>query len=747
MEGDGDFEIKEKVKRGLKVLGADEASTLPYLLELLSVKDSGIDTISLSPEAKKDQIIEAINRIALKASEIRPLIMAIEDLHWIDQSSEDVFKSFLDSITGARVFLIFTYRPEFVHTWGAKSYHSQVNLNRLSNRESLAMLNHILGTEDIDRDLEELILEKTEGVPFFIEEFIKSLKDLKIIERSNSTYHLAKEIQEVFIPSTIQDVIMARVDTLPEGAKDLLQTGSVIEREFRYELIKRIMGISQEELLSHLSVLKDSELLYERGIYPQSTYIFKHALTQEVVYDSILSRRKKHLHEEIGNAIEALYKDNLHEHYGILAEHFISSENNEKGAEYCRLAGKKAVKAGSFHDAIGYGKKQIVCLEKLPQTDAVVTNLIDARTKTGHYYAQLGQFVKAKATVDPIVDMAVKLNYKKRISRIYCIVGAYNHWVEEDISKALVNLEQALKIGDELKDLPTLVLANTYMGSFRCDNVEFAKAFYCFNISLQINVAANVPWGISITKAIMAFLLFAQGKVALAYETSNEAIRIADESGDIYSKAFAYSAHGWSCYYKGYLQRAKEHLLKGVDFSERVSQLLWNGIAHGGMGTILFDMKEYKNSRKHFEMAISIYRKGSICPSIVNYWKLSLTLAKVMNNEKDINLNEIIKSHDDNKLKVYEGRTLNCIGEILLNLDDKHISEAEGWIKRSIETNQKYGMMWNLAQDYALYAELFKRKGDLSKAKEKLNKAIDIFKECGADGWVERYEKELASLS
>ncbi|KKM61001.1 hypothetical protein LCGC14_1536140 [marine sediment metagenome] len=249
-EGDGDYEIREKLKRGLKILGVDEASTLPYLLEFLSVKDSGIDTISLSPEARKDRIIGTINRMSLKASEIRPLIWAIEDLHWTDKSSADVSKSLLDSITGARVFMIFTYRPEFVHTWGGKSYLNQITLNRLSNRESLAMVTHLLGTKNIGWDLENLILEKTEGVPFFIEEFLKSLKDLKIIEKKDTTYRLAKDVKGLTIPSTIQDVIMARVDSLPEGAKKVLQSGSVIEREFSYELIKQVSGLSERELLS-----------------------------------------------------------------------------------------------------------------------------------------------------------------------------------------------------------------------------------------------------------------------------------------------------------------------------------------------------------------------------------------------------------------------------------------------------------------------------------------------------------------
>ncbi|MEJ2098585.1 MAG: adenylate/guanylate cyclase domain-containing protein, partial [Desulfobacterales bacterium] len=154
-ETDGDSEITEKIKKGLTVLGTDQASTLPYLLELLSVKESGIDQIRMSPEAKKDRIIDAMTRIALMGSEIRPLIMAFEDLHWIDKSSEESLKYWLDRITGARVFLIFTYRPEFVHSWSGRSYLSQVTLNRLSNHESLAMVKHLLGTEDIEKDVEE----------------------------------------------------------------------------------------------------------------------------------------------------------------------------------------------------------------------------------------------------------------------------------------------------------------------------------------------------------------------------------------------------------------------------------------------------------------------------------------------------------------------------------------------------------------------------------------------------------------
>ena len=295
---DTDEMIRQKVKQFLKVLQIDAVTHMPHLLELLAVKESGIEKIPMSPEARKDRTLEALKQITIKGSELRPLIMAIEDLHWMDRSSEDALKNLLESIAGARVFLIFTYRPEFVHTWGSRSYHSQITLNRLSNRESLLMVEHLLDTKDLDKDIAELTLSKTEGIPFFIEEFIKSLKELKIIEKHNGAYKLTRDIKMVTIPSTIQDVIMARVDHLPEGSREFLRTGAVIEREFSHELIGKVTGLPEQDLLSRLSTLKDSELIYERGIYPNNTYVFKHALTREVVYDSILTKKRKDLHQK-----------------------------------------------------------------------------------------------------------------------------------------------------------------------------------------------------------------------------------------------------------------------------------------------------------------------------------------------------------------------------------------------------------------------------------------------------------------
>jgi tetratricopeptide (TPR) repeat protein len=609
------------------------------------------------------------------------------------------------------------------------------------------MLSHLLGTEEIDSNLEELVLEKAEGVPLFIEEFIKSLKDLKIVERKDNKYQLAKDTQEVTIPSTIQDVIMARVDSLPDRAKEVLQTGSAIEREFSYELIKGVTGLPEQELLSRLSILKDSELFFERGIYPQSAYVFKHALTQEVVYDSILTKIRKKLHEEIGNTIEDMYRENIDGQYGVLSEHYISGENYEKGAEYSRLASKKAQKAASFKEAIEYAEKEVFSLERLPTTHATQRKVIDARTRLAGNHLSLTHHVEAKEAVAPIADLALELNYQKRLPMIYNALGTYCDWVEEDYSEGFRYLSEALKISEKIKDKVSLWYANFFLGMNLSWNGEFEKGLEYLKKSLDLGMLANNPIPISLAKCgISTFNYVFNGKNDLAYQTSKEALQMAQETGDIYIKGIGCSSHGWSCYFKGLLDEAEDTLLQALSFCEKASQDGWWPAAAGNLGLVYFDLGEYEKAQEYYEKAVSSMERTGIYPFWVNMFKVYMARSKVLNNAQDIKLSEILKYYENINVKVAKGWAARYVGEILLNIDDQHISEAEDWVKKAIEADKRNCTMWSLGGDYAFYAEFFKRKGDQSKAKENLNKAIEIFKECGADGWAEKYEKELAEL-
>jgi class 3 adenylate cyclase/tetratricopeptide (TPR) repeat protein len=746
-EGEEESGIRRKLKEGLKTLEIDEGVYLPFLLELFSVKDSGIEKIPLSPDARKERIMEAFKRVLLKLAAPRPLVIAFEDLHWLDKSSEETLRSFLEIVPGARIQAVFTYRPEFVPPWAFKSYHSQVTLNRLSNRETLAMVSHLLETRTLSQELEELILVKTEGVPLFVEEFIRSFRDLKIMVRRNHHYQLARNLDSVAIPSTIQEVIMARVDSLPEGARDLLQTASVIDREFSHELIKRASTLPEPELLSRLSILKNAELLYEKDIYPQSTYVFRHALTREVVYDSLLSRRKKQLHDRIAKVMEQMYRHHLSEHSDVLAEHFIKSENFEKGAEFAQLAGKKARKRSAYGDAISYSYKELFCLEKVPDSPAVQKKIMDARVALANYCMNLNEHVEAYEAVSPIADLALRLNYRKRLPAIYTAIGSYLLFVEEDYPQGMEYLHQALEFSEEVKDFFSLWNACYLLGTALSWNCEFQKALDYFQKSLDLSLAARNPMGIAAAKINMGVSYILQGKVDQARQVSREALAIAEETGDIYIKGMAHSCYGSTSYYQGLFEEAEDHLLRGIGFCENSTHFTWGSWASAFLGDMYFDLRRYDKSIEAYQKAFSFLEKRRFGPSWLTLAKVAITRARVVRGDSEISLNEVLKFSGQNKNRGFAGWIAQYTAETLFHLGDSLTCQAQSWAEKAIELDRQNGTRLLLGRDYLLSARIWNRTGNPGKAREDLIQAIEIFQQCGAAGYLKRASQELGLLT
>jgi tetratricopeptide (TPR) repeat protein len=740
-EDDGDLEITEKVKRDLKVMEADEASTLPYLLDLLSVKDSGIDKIPMSPEVRKDKIIEALNRIVLKGSEIRPLIIATEDLHWIDKSSEERFKSLLDSIPGARILLLFTYRPEFVHTWGGKSYHSQVTLNRLSNRENLAMVSYLLGTEDIERDLEEFILEKTEGVPFFIEEFIKSLKDLKIIEREDNRYLLAKDIRDVSIPATIQDVIMARVDSLPEEIKRLLQTVSAAGREFSYELVKRLTDIPQEELLSHLSALKDSELVYERGIYPESSYIFKHALTQEVAYNSLLLKRRKDIHGKIATAIEALYPERLEEHCELLAYHYGRSTNTEKAVEYLELANQKAIKVHAMEEAKAHFDEAMGLLDALPETEVNRQRRISLLVNQVTVFRALYKFPEYYELLTRYEPMAGGLGNQEVLGGFYVGLGqcefSFGHFDQaiQTLTKAAELAEASGNFEEAGHAYAELEWNHVYRGNF--DRVLSLKEEVLRKMEQRFNIRWYVRALVAASRACSHL-----GRWDQAVEEAQKALSVAEESSD--NSLISHAAWALSMAYT-----YRDDLGRGIEYGELAVQKaptpLDKAMGQRGLGWAWCRAGELKKGIELLTALLPIFRAGRFMPSEIphtcnlgeGYWLAG------ENNKAKQTLEEGLRITERCGARYYLGWTHRLLGEIALKTNP---AQAAPHFEKSIAILREIKAQNELALVYAGYGRLHKQKGQIAQAREYLTKALEIFERLGTLIEPDKVREALAEL-
>ena len=347
------------------------------------------------------------------------------------------------------------------------------------------------------------------------------------------------------------------------------------------------------------------------------------------------------------------------------------------------MSAKKAEKAASLNDAITYAKKRVASIEKLPRTDDVEKELIDARTILGLYMTQMNYYSEAKEAIDPIFNLALKHDYKRRISQIYTIVGAYNFNVEEDFLEASKHFEKALKISEEVNDIISLVLANYGLGAVLSYNCEFEKSYLYIEKALEINQAVNNLWGIATMKGTIGMVYYWHGKIDLAYQVSHEALQIAEESGDIYSKAPSHTAQGISYYGKGFFKEAVGHLLKGAEFCERIIIPLWDSFARYSLGDSYFDMGEYQESQNYYNEAASILDQANLFPSFSNLCKIGSARAMIMHNKKDINLESVYGYHEKKKYRLFDGCMARYIGEILLNIDDQHLSEAEAWINKA----------------------------------------------------------------
>ena len=357
---------REKVNGRIVTLDPTLEDTRPYLFGLLGIVEGEDPLAQMDGQVKKRRTLDAIKRILLRESLDQPLIVIFEDLHWIDEETQGFLNLLVDSMANAKILLLVNYRPEYSHQWNSKTYYTQLRLDPLGKESAEEMLSALLGNDAELMPLKRVIIEKTEGNPFFMEETVQVLLDEGALVR-NGAMHLTRPISQLKIPPTVQGILAARIDRLPPDAKDLLQTLSVIGREFPLSLIGSVLPKGEEELNRMLNDLQLGEFIYEQPAVGDTEYIFKHALTQEVSYNSVLIERRRQLHERIAAALEKLYATSIDDHLDELAHHYNRSGNVPKALEFHERAGRQALQRSAYTDAMKGLTSAIEMLMRLPE--------------------------------------------------------------------------------------------------------------------------------------------------------------------------------------------------------------------------------------------------------------------------------------------------------------------------------------------------------------------------------------------
>jgi predicted ATPase len=331
-ESDSEKIVIQKIEEGLSRLGDEAKERAPYLKFLFSV-DPGDPLIpSMDAQGRRRMIFDSIRLMTIKGSKLRPWVVVFEDLHWIDHDSEDYLKYVIDSLATLPVMLILTYRPGYSNPFGERTFYNRISLKALEEKESLELAKGVLGISNLPEPIEPLILERAEGNPFYIEEITKSLEEIGAFRREEAI-EAAVDLDQIRTPMSIQDVLMARIDRLPEEQKNALQIAAVIGREFDARLLERIAEL-EDRASDILGELVGLELIYHTQFYPELAYMFKHTLTHEVAYNSLFTSKRKTLHAKVGEVVEELYSTRLAEYYDMLAYHFERGEVWEKAVEY-----------------------------------------------------------------------------------------------------------------------------------------------------------------------------------------------------------------------------------------------------------------------------------------------------------------------------------------------------------------------------------------------------------------------------
>jgi class 3 adenylate cyclase/tetratricopeptide (TPR) repeat protein len=529
-----------------RVLGLDRnlEDALPYLYSLYNIAEAGDSLAQMEPQVRRRRTLEAIKRIMLRESLNQPLMVIFEDLHWIDTETQALLNLLGDAIANARILLLVNFRPEYRHDWGSRTHYTQLRLDPLGKESAEEMLDALLGDGKDLIPLKRLIIERTDGTPFFMEEMAQSLLEEGVLQR-NGIVRLARPISAVKVPATVQAVLASRIDRLATADKELLQTLAVLGREFTLTLVQRVIARSNDELEQMLSHLQLAEFINEQPAVGDIEYCFKHALTQEVAYNSVLIERRKALHERTGKAIERLFAERLDDYVTDLAHHYDRSGNLHKAAEYLGRAGRRAVEQAAHAEAVGYVTRALELGQRLPDGAHRARQELELQiTLSASLHLAVGPGApEREKPLARALELCEQL-CDSRMAEVMLSLG-FLRGARGEALGALQLCEKALTLAEQAKDAEMRAAAHTGIGYSLFVLGQFEKAREHLEGAIEllggrsIHKFGQVSMAVQAAPFILAGTLIALGYPATALKRSNKALDTARWRSQPYLNATA----------------------------------------------------------------------------------------------------------------------------------------------------------------------------------------------------------------
>ena len=534
-DGDNPLQVQDKLRQGVMALDPALDATLPFLRELFGVADGDEATKHLEPQTKRRRTFEAMLAVTTAAARRRPLVMMVEDLHWIDQTSEDYLAFLVDGMAGIPLLLLTTHRPGYSVRWADKRYYTRIALDLLTEREAASMTALLIGSREMPSDVLRVILDKAEGNPLFVEEIATSLLERGVVGRGADVRWAGGAV--VDIPPTIQDIIRARIDRLGEPVKRTVQNAAVIGREFGLRLLTRISETAPEVEQS-VDTLKRLEFIHETRFFPELEFIFKHAVIKDVTYESLLAQRRREVHGAIGRAIEELYGDRLDEHAARLAYHYARSDDADKALAYALVAGDRAARLYANTEAKSFYEEALAITRRRPASPAADRAHVDAVLKLASVGVTRQDIERDAANLERAGALADALGDERRSAQVLYWRGRLRY-VSGDSTGALEHATRSLAIADRLGDDALAAPPVNLMGRIHALRAEFAQAGQLLERSVEQMRRLGDKSEESTAAGLAGWVLGQSGELARALPYADQGIRLAREIQNPFAEAAA----------------------------------------------------------------------------------------------------------------------------------------------------------------------------------------------------------------
>jgi tetratricopeptide (TPR) repeat protein len=721
------------------------------ILDVLEVLRGDHPFHNLDPVQRRRLIVRAISRNLLIESKLQPVIVIFEDLRRSDFLTLELLNDLVECLPSQRVLLVVSYRSQHGDPWGGRSYYRQLHLDPLPSESMEELLNAHLGTDSNLAGVKDLLIERAEGNPFFLEEIARMLVETGILQRQRLGYSLAKPISSIQVPPKVQAVLASRIDRLLPNEKRLLQEAAVIGKDVPSALLRMISDVSEDEFWEYLNSLRAGEFLYETGLFPEPEYTFKHALTHEVAYASLLHERRRETHARILEAMETHYADRLGEHVERLAHHARLGEIWPKALTYLRQAGAKSVNRQANRAAVAFFESALAVLKHLPEDRSTLEQGVDIRFDIRNALQPLGDLSHILEYLHEAERLAAQLVDERRqgwvasyLCEHYRMIGA-----PELAAKAG---ERALHVAQSMSDLSLRAVTNLPMGLLFHALGQYARAIAMFksNIEMLDGELLEEQFGLFgllsvFSRGFLAWCHAELGEFAQGEGASDEGLRIASAVEHPFSLVYAQLGIGNVHLRKGNIEQAIEVLESAIALGRAADIPV--GVAYGTSylgyalargGRILDGIAMLERSSEHAVSMNFIARHSLRLAYLGEAYLLggrtddaASTAAKAL---------QLARKHQERGHEAYAFRLL---AEVAASRDEH--GEAEAHYRSGIELARQLGMRPLAAECYSGLARLSHRKGEPRVAIRHAKVARTLFGEMNMTAFLEHLEADVGS--